>query len=82
MSAEYRRSRSNGTADPRRRCHTASVRHNPLHAETDVDVVRELIAENPWAAIVSEAGGELVASHYPALLDDGDELAIVTHVGA
>jgi transcriptional regulator len=58
------------------------VRHNPIHAETDPDVVRELIAENPWATLVSEAGGRLVASHYPALLDDqSDELAVVTHVG-
>lgn len=58
------------------------MRHNPLHAETDVAVVRRLIAENPWATIVSHAGGELVASHYPVLLDDASEdLAIVTHVG-
>ena len=58
------------------------MRHNPLHAETDAGVVRTLITENPWATIVSEAGGELVASHYPALLDDASEgLAVLTHVG-
>ena len=43
---------------------------------------RTLIAENPWATIVSQHEGELVASHYPILLDDASEqLAIVTHVG-
>lgn len=58
------------------------MRHNPFHAETDVAVVRRLIAENPWATIVSLGTDELVASHYPVLLDDStSELAIVTHVG-
>jgi transcriptional regulator len=60
------------------------MRHNPKHAVTDEAVVRRLIAENPWATIVSRNGEELVASHYPVLLDDraaADELAVVTHVG-
>jgi transcriptional regulator len=58
------------------------VRHNPKHEVTDEAVVRQLIAENPWATIVSEHAGELVASHYPILLDESSEqLAIVTHVG-
>jgi transcriptional regulator len=60
------------------------VRHNPKHAVTDASVVRRLIAENPWATIVSHNGEELVASHYPVLLDDRaapEELAVVTHVG-
>ena len=58
------------------------MRHNPFHAATDVAVVRRLIAENPWATIVSQAGGGLVASHYPVLLDeDADGLAVLTHVG-
>jgi transcriptional regulator len=60
------------------------MRHNPKHAVTDEAVVRRLIEENPWAAIVSHNGDELVASHYPILLDDqakADELTIVTHVG-
>jgi transcriptional regulator len=57
------------------------MRHTPAHAVTDPDVVRTLIAENPWATIVSLAGGELVASHYPVLLEDGDDLAVVTHLG-
>jgi len=58
------------------------LRHNPRHANTDPDVVRQLIRENPWAILVSNNGTELVASHYPVLLDEESEgLAIVTHVG-
>ncbi len=49
------------------------MRHNPAFAQTDPDVVRTLIAENPWATLVSQANGELVASHYPILLDDAAE---------
>jgi transcriptional regulator len=58
------------------------VRPNPHHVSDDPDVVRELIRENPWATLVSDNDGELVASHYPILLDEEAEgLAIVTHVG-
>jgi transcriptional regulator len=60
------------------------MRPNPKHEVTDAAVVRRLIAENPWATIVSHNGEELVASHYPVLLDDqaaSDDLAVVTHVG-
>ena len=59
------------------------MRHSPHHAVTDPEVVRRLIAENPWATLVSNRDGELVASHYPVLLDDRDDggLAVVTHVG-
>jgi transcriptional regulator len=58
------------------------MRANPYHAAEDPEVVRSLIAENPWGTIVSNNGGELVASHYPVLLDDSrDDLAVVTHVG-
>ena len=58
------------------------MRHSPHHAVTDESVVRELIAENPWATLLSTVDGELVASHYPVLIDEGrEDLAIVTHVG-
>jgi transcriptional regulator len=58
------------------------VRHNPIHACETPEFVRELIAANPWATLVSVNDGRSVASHYPILLDDStDELAIVTHVG-
>ena len=48
------------------------MRHNPKHAVTDEAVVRRLIAENPWATIVSEHAGELV-------VDDFDELLCGRH---
>ncbi|MBV9292318.1 MAG: FMN-binding negative transcriptional regulator [Frankiales bacterium] len=58
------------------------VRPNPLHASDDPEVIRRLIREHPWATIVSNNDDELVASHYPVLLDErSDELAVVTHVG-
>jgi transcriptional regulator len=58
------------------------VRPNPHHVSDDPDVVRELIRQNPWATVVSDNDGGLVASHYPILLDEeADGLAIVTHVG-
>ena len=58
------------------------MRHNPAHATTDPEAVRDLVRRNPWATIVSDSGGELVASHYPFLLDENVEgLALLTHVG-
>lgn len=54
----------------------------PIHAVTDEALVRALIAENPWATIVSGTDEGLVASHYPVLIDeDADGLTILTHVG-
>jgi len=58
------------------------MRHNPAHATTDPEAVRDLIRQNPWATIVSDNAGELIASHYPVLLDENAEgLALLTHVG-
>jgi transcriptional regulator len=58
------------------------MRHNPAHATTDPDVVRDLVRENPWATIVSSGDGGPVASHYPVLLDENAaDLALLTHVG-
>ena len=57
------------------------MRHNPNHAVTDPRVVRDLIAANPWATLVSSGAAGIVASHYPVLLDEGPELAVLTHVG-
>jgi transcriptional regulator len=58
------------------------MRHNPKHATTDTEVVRQLIRENPWGTLVSSNDGELIASHYPILLDEqSPELAVLTHVG-
>jgi transcriptional regulator len=58
------------------------VRHNPHHYVDDPNVVRRLIRENPWGILVSTDAGQLVASHYPILLDeDAHQLTVVTHVG-
>jgi transcriptional regulator len=57
------------------------MRDNPLYASDDDQRVRELIAENPWATIVSATQAGLVASHYPVLPDDGPGLALLMHVG-
>ncbi|HTX32842.1 MAG TPA: FMN-binding negative transcriptional regulator [Solirubrobacteraceae bacterium] len=58
------------------------MRPNPIHASDDPAVVRELIRENPWGTLVSSNAGELVASHYPMLVDEASaELALLTHVG-
>jgi transcriptional regulator len=58
------------------------MRHNPAHATTDPEAVRDLVRRNPWATIVSDNAGELIASHYPVLLDENsEELALLTHVG-
>ncbi len=58
------------------------MRPNPAHATTDPGAVRDLVRENPWATIVSSDDGELVASHYPVLLDeDAPGLTLLTHVG-
>jgi transcriptional regulator len=58
------------------------VRHNPHHLSEDPDVVRQLIRENPWGTLVSANDGNLVASHYPVVLDEeADGLAVFTHVG-
>lgn len=58
------------------------MRHNPKYEVTDEAVVRRLVSEHPWGTIVSHHDGELVASHYPILLDDSaEELTILTHVG-
>jgi transcriptional regulator len=58
------------------------MRPNALFASDDPEVVRALVRENPWATLISEGEGGLIASHYPVLLDDeAAGLAIVTHVG-
>jgi transcriptional regulator len=58
------------------------MRHNPAHDVTDPEAVRDLVRQNPWATIVSDNAGELVASHYPVLLDrNAGGIALLTHVG-
>lgn len=48
---------------------------------TDPAEVKRLIRGNPWATFVSGTAKGLVASHYPVLVDDGDDITIVSHFG-
>ena len=59
------------------------MRHTPDYVLDDVEAIRALVRENPWATIVSHVPGEgLVASHYPMLLEeDSDGIVLVSHVG-
>jgi transcriptional regulator len=58
------------------------MRHTPHYIVTDVDEVKRLIRENPWATIVSATTAGIVASHYPVVLEeDADGISIVSHVG-
>jgi transcriptional regulator len=58
------------------------VRKNPHYELEDLDEIRRLIRENPWATLVSRSSTGLVASHYPILLEeDREEISVVTHVG-
>lgn len=61
------------------------MRTNPSFALDQADEVRRLIQENPWVSLISHTdAGELVASHYPVILDpaaaDG-EIVLLSHVG-
>ncbi|WP_164234174.1 FMN-binding negative transcriptional regulator [Microbacterium hydrocarbonoxydans] len=58
------------------------MRHTPRYLMTDPEDVKRLVRRNPWATFVSPARGGLVASHYPALLEeDADGIVIVSHFG-
>ena len=58
------------------------MRHNPKHAVTDPATVRRLIAENPWATIVSNRAAGWSRRTTPCCsTTDADDLAVVTHVG-
>lgn len=57
------------------------MRHSPQFLMTDSDEVKRLIRGNPWATFVSPASTGLIASHYPVLVDDTEDIAIVSHFG-
>ncbi|NRD27468.1 FMN-binding negative transcriptional regulator [Frigoribacterium sp. VKM Ac-2836] len=61
------------------------MRHTPTFVLSDVDEVKRLIRENPWATIVSHTSDGLVASHYPVVLEpdeiDPEAIVLVSHVG-
>jgi transcriptional regulator len=61
------------------------MRHTPHFVLSDVDEVKRLVRENPWATIVSSTAAGIVASHYPVVLEDDpadpDAIVLVSHVG-
>lgn len=70
------------------------MRTNPAFAMEDLNQVKELIRENPWARMITHVpGAGLVASHYPVILEEhttgenpGDDqqdagIVLVSHMG-
>ena len=57
------------------------MRHTPRFLMTDPDEVKRLIRHHPWATFVSPTRQGLIASHYPILVEDGDEISLVSHFG-
>ncbi|MGO1315871.1 MAG: FMN-binding negative transcriptional regulator [Cellulomonadaceae bacterium] len=58
------------------------MRHTPRYVLTDVEEVKRLVREHPWATFVSHTANGLVASHYPVLLEEGEQgLSILSHFG-
>lgn len=59
------------------------MKHTPHFMLEDVAEVKRLVQENPWVTIVSPVGGSVVASHYPALLEESgdDSITLLSHVG-
>lgn len=57
------------------------MRNTPRYLMTDPAEVGRLIQQHPWATFVSPTANGLIASHYPVMLDEGDDLAIVSHFG-
>lgn len=59
------------------------MRFNPDYALEDVERIKQLVRENPWATFISHVPEQgLVASHYPVLLDeDAEGIVLLSHVG-
>lgn len=58
------------------------MRHTPHYLLTDIDEIKRLVRENPWATIIAHTAKGLVASHYPVLLDEEkDDIHLLSHVG-
>lgn len=56
---------------------------NPRFVLDDVEEIKQLIRDYPWATIVASTSAGMVASHYPVLLDesDVDGITLLSHVG-
>lgn len=62
------------------------MRHTPGFVLSEREEIKRLIRENPWATLVSNTDkGDLVASHYPMILDESpeaeDAIVLLSHVG-
>ena len=59
------------------------MRQNPSFVLGETAEIKRLIRENPWATIISHtSAGELVASHYPVILDESaEDIVLLGHVG-
>jgi transcriptional regulator len=58
------------------------MRHTPRYLMTDPEEIKRLIRGNPWATFVSAPSTGLVASHYPALLDEAAaDITVLSHFG-
>lgn len=58
------------------------MRHTPRYVLSDVEEIKRLVREHPWATFVSHTANGLVASHYPVLLEEGEQgLSILSHFG-
>ena len=58
------------------------MRHSPTYIIEDLDFIKRLIRENPWATFVSMTHTGLTASHYPILLEEDEAaLSILSHFG-
>lgn len=61
------------------------MRPNPDYDLDDVQTIRDLVRQHPWATMTSFVPDRgLVVSHYPVILDDDaadDEIVLLSHVG-
>ncbi len=58
------------------------MRHTPRYLMTDPGEVKRLVRDHPWATFVSATSNGLVASHYPAILDDEEDgIVLLSHFG-
>ncbi len=56
------------------------MRRTPAYLLADSDEVKRLIRENPWSTIVSTTSNGIVASHYPVLLSEEENFAVLGHL--
>lgn len=53
------------------------MRHTPSSVLSDGDDVKRLVRENPWGTLISAPAAGLIASHYPAVLEETDDESIM-----